>query len=142
MMGRRFQAGLTLVEVLVTLVLLGVVLIPAIRALQTGIVGAGVHADLATEHFRLSSRLEEVLSEPFASLQQAALDAGGPTVPSSYSDAGGTPSRLLVYLGPYDGDNADADDDPFTGTEPDLLWLRVEAEGTIHALQTIRAQGQ
>lgn len=139
---RRFQAGLTLVEVLVTLVLLGVVLIPAIRAMQTGIVGAGVHADLATEHFRLSSRLEEVLSESFASLQQAALDAGGPTVPSSYSDAGGTPSRLVVYLGLYDGDNADADDDPFTGTEADLLWLRVEAEGTIHALQTIRAQGQ
>lgn len=139
---RRFQAGLTLVEVLVTLVLLGVVLIPAIRAMQTGIVGASVHADLATEHFRLSSRLEEVLSESFASLQQAALDAGGPTVPSSYSDAGGTPSRLVVYLGLYDGDNADADDDPFTGTEADLLWLRVEAEGTIQALQTVRAQGQ
>jgi prepilin-type N-terminal cleavage/methylation domain-containing protein len=138
---RRRQSGLTLVEVLVTIALLSVVLVPAIRALQTSVVGANVHNDLAIEHFRLTSRLEELLAEPFSLLEAAALSAGGPTVASSYSEAAGPPSRLLVYLGFYDGDNADADDDPFTGTEQDLLWIRIEAEGTVHALQTITALG-
>lgn len=141
MIRRRCEAGLTLVEVLVTIVLLSVVLVPAIRALQTSVVGADIHNDLATEHVRLTSRLEELLAEPFTNLEAAATAAGGPTVESSYSDAAGPPGRLLVYLGFYDGDNADTDDNPFTGTEPDLLWVRVETEGTIHALQTITARG-
>lgn len=141
MSSHRFETGLTLVEVLVTIVLLSVVLVPAIRALQTSVVGANVHSNLATEHFRLTSRLEELLAEPFSSLEAAAIAAGGPTVESSYSDAAGPPGRLLVYLGFYDGDNADSDDNPFTGTEPDLLWIKVEAEGTVHALQTVTAQG-
>ena len=141
MTRHRFESGLTLVEVLVTIVLLSVVLVPAIRALQTSVVGANVHGDLATEHFRLTSRLEELLAEPFTNLEAAAITAGGPTVESSYSDAAGPPGRLLVYLGFYDGDNADTDDNPFTGTDPDLLWVKVEAEGTVHALQTITAQG-
>jgi prepilin-type N-terminal cleavage/methylation domain-containing protein len=140
-MRHRFESGLTLVEVLVTVVLLSVVLVPAIRALQTSVVGANVHGDLAIEHFRLTSRLEELLAEPFTNLEAAAIAAGGPTVESSYSDAAGPPGRLLVYLGFYDGDNADTDDNPFTGTDPDLLWVKVEAEGTVHALQTITAQG-
>lgn len=140
-MRHRFESGLTLVEVLVTVVLLSVVLVPAIRALQTSVVGANVHGDLAIEHFRLTSRLEELLAEPFTNLEAAAIAAGGPTVESSYSDAAGLPGRLLVYLGFYDGDNADTDDNPFTGTDPDLLWVKVEAEGTVRALQTITAQG-
>ena len=140
-MRHRFESGLTLVEVLVTVVLLSVVLVPAIRALQTSVVGANVHGDLAIEHFRLTSRLEELLAEPFTNLEAAAIAAGGPTIESSYSDAAGPPGRLLVYLGFYDGDNADTDDNPFTGTDPDLLWVKVEAEGTVHALQTITAQG-
>lgn len=141
MTRHRFESGLTLVEVLVTIVLLSVVLVPAIRALQTSVVGANVHNDLAIQHFRLTSRLEELLTEPFTNLAAAAIAAGGPTVESSYSDAAGPPGRLLVYLGFYDGDNADTDDNPFTGTDPDLMWVKVEAEGTIHALQTITAQG-
>ena len=141
MTSHRFETGLTLVEVLVTIVLLSVVLVPAIRALQTSVVGANVHSNLATEHFRLTSRLEELLAEPFSNLEAAAIAAGGPTVESTYSDAAGPPGRLLVYLGFYDGDNADSDDNPFTGTDPGLLWVKVEAEGTVHALQTITAQG-
>jgi prepilin-type N-terminal cleavage/methylation domain-containing protein len=140
-MRHRFETGLTLIEVLVTIVLLSVVLVPAIRALQTSVVGANVHNDLATEHFRLTSRMEELLAEPFTNLAAAAIASGGPTAASSYSDAAGPPGRLLVYLGFYDGDNADTDDNPFTGIDPGLLWVKVEAEGTIHALQTITAKG-
>lgn len=139
MSGRPSQSGLTLVEVLITMVLLTVLLVPAINALQTSVTGANVHSELATDRFRLTSRLEELLAEPFGDLVDAA--AGGPGNPSSYSDPAGLPGRLLVYLSLYDGDNTDADDDPFTGTDAGLMWIRVEAEDTVHSLQTIRAQG-
>jgi prepilin-type N-terminal cleavage/methylation domain-containing protein len=137
----RKEYGLTLVEVLVTVVLLGIVLIPAMRALQTGVVGADVHGDVAASHYRLTSRLEELLAEPFVDLSDAAIAAGAPTTATTYSEAAGQPGRLLVYLSLYDGDNADADNDPFTGTDPDLLWLRVDIEDSVHTLQTIRASG-
>ncbi len=137
----RSQSGLTLVEVLVAMALLAVLLVPAMHALQTGIIGADVHADIAASHFRLTSRLEELLAEPFVDLSDAAIAAGAPTTATSFSDAAGPPGRLLVYLSLYDGDNADADSDPFTGTDADLLWIRVDIEDTVHTLETIRASG-
>lgn len=135
------QTGLTLVEVLVAVVLLSVLLIPAITALQTGVVGADVHSDVADSHFRVTSRLEEVLAEPFANLSDAAIAAGAPTTASSYSDAAGPPGRVLVFLSLYDGDNADADNDPFTGTDDDLLWVRVDIESSVYTMQTVIARG-
>ncbi len=136
----RSEIGLTLAEVLVAISLLAIVLVPAIRALHTGIVGANVHDDVTSTHYRLTARLEELLVEPFADLEDAAIAAGGPTVPSAYSDAAGLPNRLLVYLSYYDGDNADADDDPFTGTDADILWIRVSIENTVHGLETVSAR--
>jgi len=121
--------------------LLAVLLVPAIHALQTGIVGADVHNDVSSSHYRLTSRLEELLAEPFVDLSNAAIAAGAPTTATTYSDAAGPPGRLLVYLSLYDGDNADSDNDPFTGTEPDLLWIRVDIEDSVHTLETIRASG-
>jgi len=141
MRALQSQFGLTLVEVLVSMVLLAVLLVPAIQALQTSMTGANVHGELASDQFRLASRLEELLAEPFTDLEAAATAAGGPSTPSSYSDTPGPPGRLLVYLAACDGDNADGDDDLFTGVDPDLLWVRVEAEGTVHALQTVTARG-
>jgi len=137
----KAQSGLTLVEVLITVVLLTVLLVPAMRALQTSVTGAEVHAELATDHFRLTSRMEELLAEPFGDLEAAAQAAGAPTVPTSYSETAGPPGRLIVYLSLYDGDNADADDNSFTGTDEGLIWIQVEAEGTVHSLQTVRARG-
>ena len=141
MTGRRKQFGLTLVEVLVTIVLLAVLLVPAINALQSGVVGTQVHGDVSASTLRLAAQLEELLAEPFASLSDAAIAAGSRSTPSSYSEAAGTPGRLVVYLSFYDGDNQDSDNDPFTGTEPDLLWIRVDIENSVHSLQTVRASG-
>ncbi len=141
MTNRRFENGLTLVEVLVTITLLAILLVPAIQALQTGIVGAEVHADVAANHYRLTSRLEELLAAPYLDLSDAAIAAGSPTVPSSFSDPAGPAGRMLVYLSLYDGDNLDADDNAFTGTESDLLWIRVDIEGTVHSLETITTRG-
>lgn len=141
MIRRTNQFGLTLVEVLVAVTLLTILLIPAMRALQTSVTGADVHSDLTSSHFRLTSRLEELLAEPFVDLSDAAIAAGAPTTETAYSETAGPPGRLIVYLSLYDGDNADADNDPFTGTDSDLLWIRVEVEDTVHTLQTIRASG-
>ncbi len=141
MTRRRQQAGLTLVEVLVTVVLLAILLVPAINALQSGLAGADVHADAARSHYRLVSRLEELLAEPFGNLSDAAIAAGGPSTPSNYSDPAGPPGRLIVYLAAYDGDNADADDDAFTGVDSGLLWIRVDIENSIYSLQTVRTRG-
>ena len=141
MINLRRESGLTLVEVLVSMLLLSILLIPAIQAIQTGVTGANVHADVASSHHRVTSRLEVLLTEPFTDLSDAAIAAGSATTASSYSDAAGPPGRLIVYLSLYDGDNADADDNPFTGTDPDLLWIRVDIEDSVHTLQTIRASG-
>ena len=42
-----------------------------------------------------------------------------------------------VFLSRYDGDNADADDDPFTGTDDGLLWVRVAIDGSEQAIETV-----
>ncbi|MGB5335125.1 MAG: type II secretion system protein [Woeseiaceae bacterium] len=141
MMIRKQQAGLTLVEVLVAVMLLLIILVPAMEAIRTSVTGAAVHSELASSQFRLTSRMEELLAEPFGDLEAAAIAAGSASVASSYSEAAGPPGRLIVYLSPYDGDNADLDKDPFTGTDPGLLWIEVEAEGTVHRLRTVRAEG-
>jgi hypothetical protein len=123
------------VEVLVAVVLVAVALVPALEALQTGILGASVHATLAVQQRHLTSKMEEVLAQPFGALALAgAAAAGGPT---SYSDAPSSPDRRLVYLDRWDGDNADLDDDPLTGTDDDLLRVRVEIEASALALETL-----
>lgn len=131
---RRAQYGLTIVEVLVAVVLLAALLVPAVNALHTGLLGSSVHADLGRNHYRLLSRMESVLTEPFASLEAA---AAGATVPSSYSDAAGPADRILVYIAGYDADNADADGDPFTGADSDLLWIRVAVDGSTQVIDSL-----
>ena len=135
------QRGLTLVEVLVAIALLAVVIVPAVSALHTSIVGANVNSDVTTVHFRLTSAVERLLAEPYATLESVALAAGDHQTPSSYSEAPGTPGRLLVYLAYYDADNADSDGLPFTGADPDFLWMRVESEGSVHGIETLLFRG-
>jgi hypothetical protein len=85
------------------------------------------------------ARFEEVMAAPFAELQASADAAGNATVPSSYSDtvvyADGRQIVRNVYLSDYDGDNADGDDDPFTGTDAGLLWVKIEIAGTGHRVE-------
>ena len=88
-------------------------------------------------HYLLVRKLEEVLADPFIVIS---TQAAGPSTPSAYSDASGSPDRQLVYVSLYDGDNADADNDPFTGTDPDLLWVRVEIEGSVNSMQALKAR--
>ncbi len=126
---------------MVALTLLAIALVPAIAALRTSMVGSEVNRDVTDVRHRLTSRLENVLTESFVELEAAALAAGSPGTPSSYSDAAGDPGRLLVYLSLYDADNLDGDGDAFTGTDAGIVWIRVESEGSVHSLETVTARG-
>ncbi len=141
MTRRAHQSGLTLIEVLVAITLLAIVIVPATRALHTSVVGTNVHSDVTTVHYRLTSQVEQLLVEPFESLENAAVAAGSASVATTYSETAGNPGRLLVFLAYYDGDNADGDDDGFTGVDTDVLWIRVESEGTVHGIETLATRG-
>lgn len=129
------MAGLSYVEVLIATLLITVALVPALEALAPGVTGAVIHANRVEEHYARTSRMEELLAEPYALLDAAAEAAGSPANSTAYSDvvtlADGRQLARNVYLSQYDADNADADGDPFTGTEDDLLWLRVELAGGV-----------
>jgi hypothetical protein len=125
------------VEVLVAALLLAICLPPALDALSAATRSAGIHNSSIARRYLVSSRMEEVLAEAPASLDGAALAAGGPTTPTSYSDPPGTPDRRLVFLARYDLDNSDADGDPFSGGDAGLIWIRVTIENQAIALETV-----
>ena len=134
-------AGFTYIEILVATLLIVVTLLPAIQALYPAVTGAGIHESRVEDHYRLAGRLEELLAEPFADLDDAATAAGNETTPTTYSDtvtyADGRQITRNVFLSRYDADDADTDKNPFTGTEDDLLWVRVEIAGTEDGLESL-----
>ncbi len=133
-------AGFSYVEIIVATSLIAIALVPALESMQSAQIGAGVHQSLLTQHYHLATKVEEVLAQPFSGLETAAATAGSATTPTTYSDAAGSTHRRLVYLFGYDGDNADADDDPFTGVDDGLMWLRVEIEGSAQQFETLVAR--
>lgn len=141
--SRRYrggQSGITYVEVLVAAALIAVTLVPMMNAVRTASISAGVHEGAAVQNLHLVATMEDVLAEPFASLEAAATAAGSESTLTSYSDLAGSNNRRLVFLSLYDGDNADTDNDPFTGTDQGLMWVRVEIEGTAQAIETLISQ--
>lgn len=128
-------AGFAYAEVLVAVVILLIALPPAMNALQAGSNASRISSHSASLALRLSSQMEEILAQPFGALEAA---AAGNATPSAYSDDPGTEDRRLVYLSAWDIDNADADDNGFTGTDPDVLWVRVEIENApLFVLETL-----
>ncbi len=135
---RRQALGVFYTEVLVAVAIVAIAMLPAANAIYAGLRASASYTNTTTRHFVLTGRMEEVLAEPFSALSSAAAAAGGPATPTSYSDPPG-PERRLVYLANFDVDNADADNDPFTGAETDVLWVRVEVEGAPGGLETLVA---
>lgn len=135
------MAGFTYVEVIVATALIVISLIPAMNALSVGVNGSTIHENLTVDHYYLTSRMEALLAEPYNDLDAEALLINDPDLPSGYSDTPSTPGgRTLnrqVYLSRYDADNADNDDDFFTGIDAGLLWIRVELEGTGRSLERL-----
>ncbi len=135
------MTGFSYVEVLVAVVLITLVLVPALDALSPGLAGSGIHKSTAEDHYQLTGKLERVLVEPFGQLNKAANVAGGPSTPTTYSDAYGFADchqiDCNVFIARYDGDNADGDNDPFTGTDDGLLWVRVAIPGTSMRIESL-----
>jgi type II secretory pathway pseudopilin PulG len=148
-MNQRFykqQKGFSYVEVLVATTLIAIALIPAMNALQTGILSADIHQTLTTEHYMRLKKTEELQATPFTSLLNAAKVAVNNTTATSYSDATGTTNRSLVYIALYDADanpftitdsNKDVDNDVYTGDTANLLWVKVMTEGSAQGLETL-----
>ena len=138
------QRGLTYTEVLVATVLIALMLVPAIQALNGGLMATGAQAGLGEDQALLQARLADVLAQPFAALDAAALAAGSPTTATTLSDtvttSDGRNLSRQVFLARYDGDNADADNDPFTGVDVGLLWVRVSLAGTALSMETLTAR--
>ena len=130
------QTGLSYIEVLVATLLIVIALVPMMEALGPGLQGAQIHRDRVEVHYVLKGKLEEVLAQPFDDLDAAATAAGDYKIPTSYSDAGAAvPHEVFIWR--YDVDNADNDNDEFTGGEDDILWVRVATTDSATDLQTL-----
>jgi Tfp pilus assembly protein PilV len=142
--SRLNQAGFSYAEVLVAGVLIALLLTPGLQALNRGLLATAVQGNQAERQAVLDAKLADVLALPFSTLDAAAQAAGSPATPTTLSDTvvlldGSTASRQ-VFLSHYDGDNADGDNNPFTGTDAGLLWVQVSLAGTALSLQTLTAQ--
>jgi hypothetical protein len=134
------QAGVSYIEVLIATALIAISLVPMTNAVRDAIGASAAHEDTAISQLHMLAKLEDVLAQAFSSLETAATEAGSASVPTRYSDLDGSENRRLVYLSLYDGDNADSDDDPFTGVDAGLLWIRTEIEGTLMSVESLVSQ--
>ena len=131
----RKQLGFFYAEVLLSVMLLAILLVPALQALNTGILNNS--SSLATRQLSLQSKMEEVLAQPFGDLYAETYLAGGNTTTSvsiNFSDASGAPSRRVVVLYRYD-----AITNAISSNDTGLLYVSVyyEADGSGNALTTL-----
>ena len=128
--------GYSYIEVLVAAIVLAAALVPAADALRTVSANSAQMRDMVALQYEALGRFETVLAEPWGQLNSEAVATGG-TIESSYSEAGGTPNRIAVWISPYDIDDADGDGDILTGADAGVVLVRVEMEGTAVALETL-----
>lgn len=117
--------GFGYVEVLVSLVLLGVLLVPALNAVTAAV--RGTAAQTPDRHSYLRGKMEEVLAKPFADLYAVASTANMTTVNTALSDASGIPNRRLVVLYRFSSST-----NTLTSSASDLVAIKVyyEADGS------------
>ena len=141
--NRLHPRGFSYAEILLSVVLLTVLLVPALQALQSGIAGGQSPAPAARQ-LTLRDRMEQVLAKPFADLYAQTYLAGGNTTSANgpFSDPVGAPDRRNVVLYRYN-----IVYDPVTVTysgalsfnDTGLLYVSVyyEAEGSANGLNTL-----
>jgi hypothetical protein len=129
------QRGFSYAEILLSVVLLAVLLVPALQALTSGI--AGYSGAQAPRQLDLRNKMEQVLSKPFKQVYAETYKPGGNTttsVSSTFSDASGAAARRVVVFYRYDIDTKALSSDD-TG----LLYVNVyyQADGSTNGLNTL-----
>jgi hypothetical protein len=130
------QSGFFYAEVLLSVLLLGILLVPALQALNTAI--SGSTSNLAARQLMLRSKMEEVLSQPFSALYAQTYLPGGNTassVSTNFSDPSGATDRRVVVLYRFDAATNALSINDTTG----LVQVNVyyEADGSANALNTL-----
>ncbi len=130
----RPARGFAYMEVIIATVILALIIPPALDALNSGVASNRHTIADGQRQLKLVGRYEELMTGPYATLDAA---QAGKATPSALSDPPGTPDRVLVYIAGWDADDADADGDPNTGVDPDILWMRLEIENTPLNIDTL-----
>jgi len=130
------ERGFTYVEVLLSVVLLMVLLVPAMEALQSGVANNQSRAVLGRER-PLREKMETTLAKPFATLYAETYAPGGNTttsVSTSLSDPAGVAGRRNVVVYRYDPSTA-----TLSAADTGVLAIQVyyEADGSAGALSTL-----
>lgn len=130
-----YQRGISYAEVLLSVILLAILLVPAMQALNSAI--AGGSSNIAARQLNLRNKMEEVLSKPYNTLYAVTSVSGGNTATSistSLSDVSGSADRRAVTIYRYDTTiNA------LSAADTGVLYVSVyyEAEGSANALNTL-----
>jgi len=131
--------GFSYVEILLSVVLLTVLLVPALQALQTGIAG-GQNPSLAARQLTQRDKMEQVLAKPFADLYAQTYLAGGNTTSANgpFSDPAGAPDRRMVVLYRYSYDPVTSSG-ALSPNDTGVVFVSVyyEAEGSANGLNTL-----
>ncbi len=128
-MTSQHNKGLSYAETLVAVAIMAIAILPGMRALQSGLNTSQQQLPLVQAQLHVTSRMDQLLALPFSALAAEAELVGSATIASDFSDPPGA-QRRIVYVSYYDADNADGDDDVFTGGESDLVWLAVSLENS------------
>jgi Tfp pilus assembly protein PilE len=129
------QSGFFYAEVLLSVLLLGILLVPAMQALNTAI--SGSTSNLAARQLMLRSKMEEVLSQPFSALYAQTYLVGGNTassVSATFSDGPSATDRRVAVLFRFD-----AASNVLSSNDTGLVQVNVyyEADGSANALNTL-----
>ncbi|GHA15243.1 type II secretion system protein [Oceanisphaera arctica] len=131
------QRGFSYLEALIATFIIGLSLVPAMEALQSGSQGAAINKQQNIDRPLLAGKMEQLLASDYGQLGAA---VAGTTTPSSLSDSvvssDGRSLQRQVYLAFYDGETGDL----FASADTGLLWLRVELAGTAQSLETLVSQ--
>ncbi len=137
--NRLHPRGFSYVEILLSVVLLTVLLVPALQALQTGIAG-GQNPSLAARQLTQRDKMEQVLAKPFADLYAQTYLAGGNTTSANgpFSDPAGAPDRRMVVLYRYSYDPVTSSG-ALSPNDTGVVFVSVyyEAEGSANGLNTL-----
>ena len=138
------ERGFSYVEVLAAIILIGTCLVPMLNGLYSMSTGPAILEERLVNRLALQAKMDEVLKDSFQTLNTTAITAGSILTPTTYSDIiTSSDNRQIirkVYMAFYDADNLDNDNDPTTGADPTLLYIKVAIDEEVDYLTSLVSQ--